>query len=261
MAEPINEWLRDLADVLASERRLRRGRIVDEARDHLRSSAARFEQQGMSRREAEAKAVALLGDPSDFAREFSQATGRDWVVDAAAWSSSRVAAILLGLGALMVLIETVAWWIGAGAVSARGVTIWRTCSDSVGGECVGRWDETQAPALAVAGVICLVFGAATLCLYWLLRRRYSDLELMPRLLGVGAQLSLAALGIVLLIGGASRSSLDASWRWVPLWLPVGLAALCAALLLHRNDNRSRDDWIEPRGKRPRIFPAVHKPPA
>jgi hypothetical protein len=263
VAEPINEWLQDLADALASERRLRRGRIVEEARDHLRSAAESFEQQGMSRHEAEAKAVTLLGEPAGFARGFSRATWRDWVVDAIAWWSSKVAAILLGLGALMVLIETFAWSIGTGAVSPRGVTVWRTCSDSIGGECVGRWDETQAPALAVAGVICLIAGLATLSLYRLLRRRYSDLELMPRLLGVGAQLSLAALGIVLLVGGASRSSLDASLRWIPVWLPVGLASIGAAWLLHRSDKdkRSGDDWIEPRSKRPRTLLTMPKPPA
>jgi hypothetical protein len=39
VAEPIDEWLQELRDTLASERRLRKTRIVDEARDHLRSSA------------------------------------------------------------------------------------------------------------------------------------------------------------------------------------------------------------------------------
>jgi hypothetical protein len=60
---------------------------------------------------------------------------------------------------------------------------------------------------------------------------------MPRLPDVGAQFPLAKLGAVLLIGGATGSSLDASLKWVPLWLPVWLACIGAALLLHRLDAR------------------------
>jgi hypothetical protein len=237
VAEPIDAWMQELRDALASERRLRKTRIVDEACDHLHSSAAELEQRGMSRREAEAKAVAQLGDPRRFAREFSPPARQDWLVEAAAWWSSRAAAILLGLGALMVLIETLAWSIGAGPVSAQTVRVWRTCRASVNGECVGGWNETHAPAFVVLGAICLSAGVIALAVYWLLRRRYSDLELMPRLLDVGVRLSLATLGLVLLIGGATRSSLDASLKWVPLWLPVGLACIGAALLLHRWDVR------------------------
>jgi hypothetical protein len=237
VAEPIDAWMQELRDALASERRLRKTRIVDEACDHLHSSAAELEQRGMSRREAEAKAVAQLGDPRRFAREFSPPARQDWLVEAAAWWSSMAAAILLGLGALMVLIETLAWSIGAGPVSAQTVRVWRTCRASVNGECVGGWNETHAPAFVVLGAICLSAGVIALAVYWLLRRRYSDLELMPRLLDVGVRLSLATLGLVLLIGGATRSSLDASLKWVPLWLPVGLACIGAALLLHRWDVR------------------------
>jgi hypothetical protein len=237
VAEPIDAWIQQLHDALTAERRLRKTRIVDEARDHLRSSADQLEQRGMSRREAETKAVAQLGDPRRFAREFSPPARQDWLVDATAWWSSRVAATLLGLGALMVLIETVAWSFGAAPISAQTVRVWRTCRDSIDSECIGGWNETHAPALVVLGAICLVGGVSLLGVHWLLRRRYSDLELMPRLLGVGTQVSLATLGAVLLVAGATRSSIDASWRWVPLWLPVGLACIGAALLLHRSDVR------------------------
>jgi hypothetical protein len=239
VAESINEWLQELGEALTSERRLRTSRIIAEARDHLRSSAEELEREGMPHHEAEQKAVAKLGDPRDFARGFSPPTTRDWLVDAATWWSSRVAAFLLGLGALMVLIETFAWAVGAGPVSAQGVRVWRTCRDSVSGECVGGWDETRAPALVVLGSIFLVAGLAALAVHLLLGRRYSDLELTPRLLDVGAELSLAALGVVLLVGGATRSSLDASWHWVPVWLPLGLACLGAALLLHQSSVAAR----------------------
>ena len=239
MAEPIDAWMQQVREALTSERRLRKARIVVEARDHLHSSAEELEQQGMSRREAEAKAVAQLGDPRLFTREFSPPARLDWLVDATAWWSSRAAGALLGLGALMVLIETLSWSIGAGPVSAQTVRVWRTCRHSINGECVGGWNDTHASSLVVLGAICLVAGVIVLAVHWLLRRRYSDLELMPRLLDVGAQVSLATLGAVLLIGGATRSSLDASWQWVPLWLPVGLACIGAALLLHRSDMRTQ----------------------
>ena len=238
MAERIDAWMQQLGAALISERRLRKTRIIDEARDHLNSSADELEQRGLSRHEAEAKAVAQLGDPRRFAREFSPPARLDWLVDAAAWWTSRVAATLLGLGALMVLLETFAWSIGAGPVSAQTVRVWRSCRQSINGECVGGWDDTHAPSLVVLGAICLIAGLIVLAVYWLLRRRYSDLELMPRLLDIGTQVSLAALGAVLLIGGATRSLLDASWQWVPLWLPVGLACIGAALLLHRSLRRS-----------------------
>jgi hypothetical protein len=101
VAEPIDAWMQQLRVALTSERRLRKTRIVGEARDHLHSSADELEQQGMSCREAEAKAVAQLGDPRRFAREFSPPARLDWLVDATAWWSSRLAATLLGLGALM----------------------------------------------------------------------------------------------------------------------------------------------------------------
>jgi hypothetical protein len=234
VAEPIKRWLQELRDALASERRLRKTRIIAEVGDHLSSSADEFERQGMPRQEAEAKAVAQLGSPRSFAEAFSPPTRRDWLIDATAWWSSRVAATLLGLGTLMVLIETLAWSVGGGPVSAQDVRIWRTCRRSVGGECVGGWNETHAPSLLVFGTICLVAGLAAVSVHLLLRRRYSDLELMPALLDIGAKLSLAALGTVLLIGGATRSSLDASWHWVPLWLTVGLTCISAALLLHRS---------------------------
>jgi hypothetical protein len=241
VAEPIKEWLQDLRAALTSERRLRRTRIIAEARDHLRSSAEEFEREGMSRLEAEERAVTRLGDPRSFAREFSSPTTRDWLVDTVAWGSSRAAALLLGLGALLVLVETFAWTVGAGPVSSQAVRVWRSCRDSIGGECVGGWDETRAPTLAVVGAICLLLGLAALAVHLLLRRRYSDLELTPRLLDIGAELSLAGLGVVLLVGGATRSTLDASWQWVPVWLPVGLTCLAAALLLHRSSK-----WIPTR---------------
>jgi hypothetical protein len=240
MAESINEWLQELRAVLASERRLRTTRIMDEARDHLSSSADEFKREGMSRHEAEQSAVTKLGDPGSFAREFSRPTARDWLIDTTAWWSSRVAGLLLGLGAVMVLIETFAWTVGAGSLSAQTVRVWRTCHDSVSGECVGGWDETRAPALAVLGTICLVAGLVALVVHLLLRRRYSELELTPRLLDIGAELSLAALGVALLVGGATRSALDASWQWVPVWLSIGLACFGAALLLRRSNK-----WVPP----------------
>jgi hypothetical protein len=263
VAEPIDAWMQQLRDALTSERRLRTTRIVDEARDHLQSSADELEQQGLSRHDAEAKAVAQLGDPRRFGGEFSSPARQDWLVDATAWWSSRAAATLLGLGALMVLIETLAWSIGAGPVSAQTVRVGRTCRDSSGGECVGGWNETHAPALVVLGAIFLVAGVIVLGVHWLLRRRYSDLELMPRLLDIGTQVSLAALGAVLLIGGATRSSLDASWQWVPLWLPVGLACIGAALLLHRSDVRrqQRAERIAPSVRNTRSVRTMHNPPS
>jgi hypothetical protein len=91
VAEPIDAWMQELRNALTSERRLRGTRIVDEARDHLHSSADELELRGMSRREAEAKAVARVGDPRRFAREFSPPARQDWLVDAAAWWSSRAA--------------------------------------------------------------------------------------------------------------------------------------------------------------------------
>jgi hypothetical protein len=75
VVDPIDAWVQDLRDALTSERRLRKTRIVDEARDHLQSSADELEQEGMSRREAEARAVAQLGDPRRFVREFSPRRG------------------------------------------------------------------------------------------------------------------------------------------------------------------------------------------
>jgi hypothetical protein len=263
VAEPIDAWMQQLQDALASEPRLRKTRIVDELRDHLHSSADELEQQGMSRREAEAKALAQLGDPRRFAREFSPPARLDWLVDATAWWSSRAAAALLGLGALMVLVETLAWSIGAGPVSAYSVTVWRTCRDSINGECVGGWNDTNAPSLVVLGAICLVAGLIALAVHRLLRRRYSDLELMPRLLDVGTRVSLASLGAVLLVGGATRSSLDARWQWVSLWLPVGLACIGAALLLHRSDVRrqKRAEGIAPSSGSTRSVHTVHNPPA
>lgn len=128
--------------------------------------------------------------------------------------------------------------VGTGPVSAQTVRVWRTCRESAGGECVGGWNETHAPSLVVLGTICLIAGLAALSVHLLLRRRYSDLELMPRLLDLGAELSLAALGAVLLFGGATRSALDASWHWVPVWLAVGLASVAVALLLHRSAQRA-----------------------
>ena len=263
MAEPLDAWMQQLRDALTSDLRLRRSRIVDEALDHLHSSADALEQQGMSRHEAEAKAVAQLGDPRRFAREFSPPGRLDWLVDATAWWSSRVAAVLLGLGALMLLIEALAWSVGVGPVSAQTVRVWRTCRQSVNGECVGGWSETHAPTLVVLGAICLVAGVIVLAVHWLMRRWYSDLELMPRLLDVGTQVSLGTVGAVLLIGGATRSSLDASWRWVPLWLPVGLACIGAALLLHRADVRrqKRAEGIAPSPSSTHSTSAAHNPPA
>jgi hypothetical protein len=262
VAEPIAAWMQELRDALTSERRLRKTRIVDEASDHLHSSADELEQHGMSRHDAEAKAVAHLGDPRRFAREFSAPARLDWLVDATAWWSSRAAAALLGLGALMVLVETLAWSIGADRVSAQTIRVWRTCRDSTGGECVGGWDNTDAPSLLVLGAICLVAGLILLAVHWLLRRRYSDLELMPRLLDIGTQVSLATLGAVLLIGGATRSTLDDSWRWVSLWLPVGLACIGAALLLHRSDmsRLKRAEGISPSVSTTRSVRTVHNPP-
>ncbi len=105
----------------------------------------------------------------------------------------------------MVLIETLAWSIGAGPVSAQTVRVWRTCPESINGDCVGGWNDTHVPSLVVLGAVCLVAGVILVAVHLLLRRRFSDLELMPRLLDVGAQLSLATLGAVLLIGGAREA--------------------------------------------------------
>lgn len=41
---------------------------------------------------------------------------------------------------------------------------------------------------------------------------------------------LGVLGLVRFIGGATRSALNASWRWVPIWLALGVACLAVARL-------------------------------
>jgi hypothetical protein len=74
--------MQQLRDALNSELRLRKTRIIGEAGDHLHSSADELEQQGMPRRATEAEAVAQLGDPRRFAREFSPPARLDWLVDA-----------------------------------------------------------------------------------------------------------------------------------------------------------------------------------
>jgi hypothetical protein len=239
MGDAIDAWLRELRHALNSERRLRGMRILDEARDHLHSSSDVLEKRGMSRHEADVRAVAQFGEPAGFARDFSPPVRRDWLVDTTAWLSSRIAASLIALGALMLLIETLAWSIGTGPVSAQTVRVWQTCRHSINGECVGGWRYANAPSLLLVGAVCLAAGVIALTMHGLLRRRYSDLELMPRLLDVGTEISLATLGLVLLVGGTTRSSLDATWRWVPVWLPVGLACVGATVLLRRSDMRRR----------------------
>jgi hypothetical protein len=109
MAESIDAWLRELREAVTSDPRLRRTRIVVEARDHLCSTADELEREGIPRAEAEAQAVARLGSPRSFAAGFARPAARDRLVDATAWLLPRVATALLGLGAVMVLIETFAW--------------------------------------------------------------------------------------------------------------------------------------------------------
>jgi hypothetical protein len=85
MAEPIDAWLRALREAVTSDRRLRRTRIVDEARDYLRSTADELEREGLPRAEAEAEAVARLDSPRSFAAGFARPAARDWLVDTTAW--------------------------------------------------------------------------------------------------------------------------------------------------------------------------------
>jgi hypothetical protein len=64
-----------------------------------------------------------------------------------------------------VLIEALTWSIGAGPVSVQTVRVWRTCRDSINGECVGGWNETHAPSLVVVGAVCLVAGLIVLAVH------------------------------------------------------------------------------------------------
>ncbi|WP_460835885.1 hypothetical protein [Nocardioides hungaricus] len=246
MAGPIDAWLGELDGALASRRRLRDGRIRDEALDHLRLAADRFERGGLARSEAEARAVAQLGDPYIFAAGFAAPRRRDHLVDLTAWVTSRAGLAFVGLGGVCVLIEAVAWVLGAGPVSHHGIRVWQSCPNRVDGQCVGEWEYSHAPRMLVLGVILVVVGLVVLGAFWILRRRYSDLELVPRRLGTTVAATLAVLGVVLLVGGGVRSALDTSWYWVPVWLVGGTVTLLVAATLWAC--RGPRGWLSPRSR-------------
>jgi hypothetical protein len=140
----------------------------------------------------------------------------------------------------MVLIETFAWSVSGQSVSPHAVRTWRACRKAIDGECVGGWNETYAASLTVAGAILMSRALPS----WGRTDSCGDAtrtsNFVSRFVDLAAQGSLAALGAVLLVGGATRSSLDESWQWVPVWLPLGIACLPAALQLRQWDRRRRD---------------------
>jgi hypothetical protein len=227
----------ELHAALGSRRRVRATRIAAEAYDHLEEASADLEARGMSRADAEHAAVARMGPAADYAAGFRTATPTDWLIDTVRWVVPLVGVLLLAIGAALTLVDATGWIVGADPVAAARVRVWRTCTHAIRGECVGDWRESTAPTLLVAGIIFVLAGIGVTAVSLVLGRRYSDRELVPRWLRRAAFGLFGLLGAVLIIGGSTRSLLDASWRWVPLWAATGVACVTAALLGHRRIGR------------------------
>ncbi len=73
MSEPIEEYLDGLYAQLRTDPRSAR-RLLDEAADHLHGAAADFEEQGMTRLDAEREAVLRFGESAPIARADSRVT-------------------------------------------------------------------------------------------------------------------------------------------------------------------------------------------
>ena len=82
MSEPIEEYLDGLYGQLRTDPRSAR-RMLDEAADHLHGAAGEFEEQGMTRLEAEREAVRRFGESAPIARADARRTFPALVFDTA----------------------------------------------------------------------------------------------------------------------------------------------------------------------------------
>lgn len=233
----IDDWLAELRLALAAGRRVRAGRILAEAEEHLHEAADELQATGLSPAEAAQRAVDRLGAAGAYAARFRQPTGFDWLVDAARTLVPAIGWALVALGAISTFVAALDWVIGAGAIGGHGVRVWRTCPESVDGQCVGPWHNVYASSTLIAGGALIILGLLLVLSAGLIRHRYSARELFPRWIFWTGNGLLTTLGGLLLIGGAVRSSLDHSWHWVPFWATTGAVCLVIAALAARHERR------------------------
>lgn len=234
--EVVDQWLAGLRTALSAGRRVRHRRILAEAEDHLVEASADLEARGMGADEAARVAVERLGRPDEYAAQFRSPTRFDWAVDATRTVIPVIGWLLVAVGALSTFWATRDWMLGH-PMRGHGVRVWRTCPQSVDGECIGPWQEHYASSTLIGGGALILVGFVIVLVAVLLRRRYSQREVFPRWAFWAGDGLLAALGAYLIVGGAIRSGLDTSWYWVPFWAVAGVVCLLVAGLAARHQLR------------------------
>jgi len=165
MSEPIEDYLDGLYAQLRTDPRSAR-RLLDEAADHLHGAAADFEEQGMSRLEAEREAVLRFGASEPIARADAGPTFAALLFD-----TGKAVTLLGGIGLVAVGLSGVV----AGAMTALfgRQFVGGGLARSVFGGPPASVAEDAGDAVALR-VLAGVVGIVVLAVLWTARRARPD---------------------------------------------------------------------------------------
>jgi hypothetical protein len=216
---PIEDYLDDLLRRGGADPRTTR-RLLDEANDHLRSTAADLEEAGMPRIDAEREAVRRFGPAQ------GMTAGCRWRSFAALVTETARAAVVLGACGLVavglsggvVAVMNAA----AGPDFVGGTTVFGT-----GGSTVGETAHDAVILRALAGVV----GLLVLAGMWLLQRRGSPPTVLPRGLAdaIGAA-AFAAATAVLTAASVDQAVTGTGGHGVGFFLSGALVSFAGTLL-------------------------------
>lgn len=216
---PIEDYLDDLLRHTRADARATR-RLLDEASDHLFTTAAELEAAGMLRADAEREAVRRFGPADPLVR--------------AAWRRSFLALVLETLRAAILLggCGLVAVGLSGALAAAMNVAFGRAFVGGatvfgMGGHAVAEAADDAVVLRGFAGVV----GIAVVVAYAVLRRRIRQAQLLPAGLvdALGAA-AFAAGALVLTVATIDQARQGHGAHGVGFFLSGAIVALAGALL-------------------------------
>ena len=218
-ATPIEDYLDDLVRSVRADPRATR-RLLDEANDHLVTTADELQATGLARVDAEREAVRRLGSSRDLARDASRQSFRGLVEETVLGAVLLGACGLVAVGLSGALVAIMNGLFGDGFVGRATVL-------GVGGASVNESAQDAVVLRLLAGVA----GLLVLAAYVLLRRhRRPDAVLPHGLVDALGAAAFAAATVALVGASIDQATTAGGGNGVGFWLSGALVSLAGAVL-------------------------------